>query len=82
MVVWFTVESLLGALRYLFVNIKMHRTRCLIGRAVRRGYAYMRVASIIVTLDVLSVGTQGYSTIAPLGHLATSEEDPGLPPLS
>ena len=77
-VVWFTVESLLGALRYLFVNIKMHRTRCLIGRAVRRGYAYMRVASIIVTLDVLSVGTQGYSTIAPPWSLRDVGGGPGF----
>ena len=68
-VVWFTGKSLLGAYRYLVIDIRMVRTHCLCGRAVLGGDAYMRVA-FIVTLDLLSVGTQGYSTIAPLRSLS------------
>ena len=69
MVVWFAVESLLGALRCLFMYIRQFRTRCLIGRTVRGDGTYTRSISIIIALHLLSVGTQGYSTIAPPGSL-------------
>ena len=57
-VIWFAVESLLGALRWFVMHIKRFRTRGLIGRTVESGGTYERLTKIM-PLDLFSVGTQG-----------------------